>query len=388
MKWDQAQIPMRSYPSNHDSATTATEWLLDAVDNDLVGNDETLTRVSDTTPHQVNETNYQEKDVDPDGYKSKTIRASLYEQSDLQEIVDKCTYLTAAQQHQLFQLLSKFPKLFDSELKTFNGPPIHLELIDNPTPVRSRAYPIPRSQLKVFKQELDCLVRIGVLERAKRSEWIAGTFITAQKDGRVRWITDFRGLNQSLKRHVYPLRRISDIITRHPHYKYFTKLDISMQYYTFVLDEPSRDLCTFATPFGLYRYCRLPMGVSESPDISTEIMTEVLDGLDVDFYMDDIAILSETWDEHIQLVQQVLHRLETAGFTINPTKCEWAVDETDFLGHWMTPDGIKPWRRKVEAILKLQPPKNVKELRSFLGLVNNYYDMWPRRTHVLALTEF
>ena len=231
---------------------------------------------------------------------------------------------------------------------------------------------------------MDRLVRIGVLERAKCSEWIAGTFITAKKDGRVRWITDFRGLNRSLKRRVYPLRRISDIITRHPHYKYFTKLDISMQYYTFVLDEPSCDLCTFATPFGLYRYCRLPMGVSESPDISTEIMTEVLDGLDVDFYMDDITILSETWDDHVTLVQKVLSRLENAGFTINPTKCEWAVDETDFLGHWMTPDGIKPWRRKVEAILKMQPPKNVKELRSFLGLVNYYRDMWPRRTHVLA----
>ena len=144
----------------------------------------------------------------------------MHERSDLQEIVDKCTYLTAAQQHQLFQLLSKFPKLFDGELKTFNGPPIHLELIDNPTPVRSRAYPIPHSQLQVFKQELDRLVRIGVLERAKRSEWIAGTFITAKKDGRVQWITDFRGLNWSLKRRVYPLRRISDIITRHPHYKY------------------------------------------------------------------------------------------------------------------------------------------------------------------------
>ena len=113
-------------------------------------------------------------------------------------------------------------------------------------------------------------------------------------------------------------------------------------------------------------------------------MTQVLDGLDVDFYMDDITILSETWDEHIDLLQQVLQRLQDAGFTINPMKCEWAIEETDFLGHWMTPDGIKPWKQKVEAILKMKPPTNVKELRSFLGLVNYYRDMWPRRTHVLA----
>ena len=89
MECDQAQIPMQSYPLNQDTAATATEWLLNADGNDLVDNDGTLTQVSDTTHHQVNETNYQEKDVDPNGYKSKTIHASLYEWTNLQEIVDK-----------------------------------------------------------------------------------------------------------------------------------------------------------------------------------------------------------------------------------------------------------------------------------------------------------
>ena len=72
--------------------------------------------------------------------------------------------------------------------------------------------------MPVFKNELDHLVKIGVLERAKRSEWIAGTFIVPKKDGRMWWITDFRGLNRSLKQRVYPLRRINDIITHRPQY--------------------------------------------------------------------------------------------------------------------------------------------------------------------------
>ena len=83
-----------------------------------------------------------------------------YESSKLQEIMDKCSYLTRDQQTNLLHLLSKFPKLFDGELKTFKGPPIHLSLIDHPTPVCSQAYPVPRSQLPVFKNELDPLMKL------------------------------------------------------------------------------------------------------------------------------------------------------------------------------------------------------------------------------------
>ena len=167
------------------------------------------------------------------------------------------------------------------------------------------------------------------------------------------------------------------------------RLDISMQYYTFLLDEASCNLCTFATPFGLYHYYQLPICISESLDIATEKMHSVLDGIDgIEFYMDDIGVFSDSWDNHLSLLAIVLTHLHDISFMINVLKCEWAVQETYFLGHWLTPTGVKPWRKKVDAILHLQPPVNVKQLCSFLGMVNYYRNMWLRHTQVLApLTE-
>ena len=262
-------------------------------------------------------------------------------------------------------------------------------MIANPKPICRQPYSVPTSHLTVFKAELQWLLKIGVIENATRSEWIVGTFIVPKKDGCLCWMTDFRGLNKSVRCKVYPLCKISEIFQQCSGYKFFTKLDISMQYYTFLLDEASRNLCTFATPFGLYRYCRLPMGVSESPDITTEQMHLVLDGIeDIEFYMDDIGVFSNSWDEHLSLLVIVLTHLQNVGFTINLLKCEWAIHETNVLGPWLTPEGVKPWCKRVDAILRLQPPVNVKQLRSFLGMVNYYRDMWPHRTHVLApLTE-
>ena len=158
-----------------------------------------------------------------------------------------------------------------------------------------------------------------------------------------------------------------------------------MQYYTFQLDEESRQLCTMATPFGLYRYKRLAMGLKVSTDIAQEIMEDVLRDIPgCEIFIDDVALFSNSWEEHQHTVNEALKRLQNAGFTINPLKCEWAVQETDFLGHWFTPEGPKPWQKKVDAILKLERPQNIKQLRSFLGMVTYYRDMWPKRSHILT----
>ena len=171
--------------------------------------------------------------------------------------------------------------------------------------------------------------------------------------------------------------RIHEIMQKRSGYTHFTKMDLSMQFYCFELDEESKKYTTIITPDGqLYEYNRLPMGMKISPDEAQSIMEKILEGLNVTCYIDDLRIWTNgSFDEHLELVDKVLQRLADSNLKTNPVKCNWGVRETDFLGYEMTPDSCKPMKQKIEALLKMSAPSNKKQVRSFLGAINFYKSM-------------
>ena len=356
-------------------------------ENVMRWNDRSVPMKPSSEPHSL----FMDIDLedDPHDMFAVEIMERKYEQVDIASVAEQQIHLTPQQRSLLHHMLSHFEPLFNGKLGKYPHRQVHLELIDGAKPVHCKPYPVARVHEQLFKQECANLVRDGVLEPIGGSEHAYPTFIVPKKDGRIRWVSDFRKLNVNLKRRQYPLPHIQNILTKRSGYQFFTKIDISMQYYTFELDEESSNLCVIITPFGKYRYRRLPMGIKISPDFAQEVMEDVLRGLDFcDVFLDDIGIFSDTFEHHVSHLSQVLSRLQDNKFTVNPLKCEWAVNETDWLGYWLTPTGLKPWHKKIDAILRLQPPQTVKQLRSFIGAINFYRDMWPRRSHFLApLTE-
>jgi hypothetical protein len=177
--------------------------------------------------------------------------------------------------------------------------------------------------LKTFKNELDHLVRLGVLTSQQESEWASPSFIIPKKDRRVFWISNLRQLNKVIRPKQFPLLIITDILRKCSGYKIFSKLDVSMQYHTFELDKESQDLCTIITPFGKYKHLRLPMGLKCSPDIAQAATENALSDIeDAGVYIDDVGPFSSDWDHHVKLLATILRGLSENGFTINPLKCE------------------------------------------------------------------
>ena len=162
--------------------------------------------------------------------------------------------------------------MFDGTLGNYTGSTYKIELKEKVAPYHAKPFPIPKVHETTLKKEVERLVKIGVLKKINNSEWAAPTFIIPKKNGTVRFISDFRELNKRIRRKLFPIPKIQDLLLKLEGFRYASSLDLNMGYYHIELCTESKRLCTIVLPWGKYEYQKLQMGLCNSPDIFQEKM--------------------------------------------------------------------------------------------------------------------
>ncbi|KAL8619623.1 hypothetical protein ACOMHN_019678 [Nucella lapillus] len=246
-------------------------------------------------------------------------------------------------------------------------------------PVHVKAYPIPYATRQVVEEEVEKMLELGVIEPS-RSPYSAPVVIVRKKSGEHRFCVDYRRLNNVTKVDAEVIPNVEDLFAQisTPKSKYFTRIDLSKGYWQIALSEDSKEATAFSTPTGLFQWRVLPFGMVNAPAVFTRMMRKLLKGLKgVENFMDDILIASETWEEHMSQLAEVLLRLRRANLTARPTKCQIGYPDLEFLGFVVGENTKQPEKSKIERMLSSARPKSKTEVRSLLGLIGFYREFVP-----------
>ena len=248
----------------------------------------------------------------------------------------------------------------------------HITLQDKHTPVINPARRIPHSLKERLKKTIERNVQCGVLVKVDQpTDWVNNLVIVEKKNGTLRMCLDPKELNKAIKREHYRIPTMQEIASEFSGKKVFSTLDLKDGYWQIQLDEESSLLCTFNTPFGRYRFTRMPFGIRSASEVfqkHNETAFADIPGLHI--VADDLIIAANDIDEHEKILHQVLQRAEDRNIKLNFDKLQLRMNEVKYLGTIVTPNGIRPDPAKVEAILGMPMPTDKAGVRRLLGMIN------------------
>ena len=241
-----------------------------------------------------------------------------------------------------------------------NVPPVIDACRNVPIPLRDR-----------LKKELKRMEDMKIITKVTEPTDCVSLLVVAYKpNGSLRICLDPHNLNKAIKRHHHKLPTAEEILSQMSGAKYFTKLDASNAFWQAQLDEKSSKLLTFNTPFGRYRYLRMPYGIHSASEICQARIASIIADIEGAVNaQDDIIIWASSIEELHSRTRAVLEAIRKSGLKLRNDKCETNKSELTFLGHLISADGIKPDPRKTEAIMNMPDSTNVKELQKFLGMI-------------------
>ncbi|GFW79506.1 retrovirus-related Pol polyprotein from transposon 297 [Trichonephila clavipes] len=239
------------------------------------------------------------------------------------------------------------------------------------------------------KVEFEFLLAQSII-RPSKSPWSSPLHFVPKSDSTVRPVGDYRQLNSVTEFDSYPMPYLNDFAHALHGKRIYSKIDIFMAFHQIPIAECDIPKTAVTTPWGLNEYIHLCFGLVNAPQTFMRLMHEVLRGLPFCFvYLDDILCYSENAEEHRSHLRTIFQRLSSYGLKLNISKCVFRVTELIFLGHFITPDGIKPLPNKVQAVLDYKQQETVGSLRKFLGLLNFYRRFLPKAAEQqYLLSEF
>ena len=284
--------------------------------------------------------------------------------------------LTEEQLKKLKSLLERYKNCFKSKNSTGSAKYVEHEItLDVGTlPIKQRQYRVPIAQQEIVKKQVSEMLEDGVI-RPSQSPWSSPVLLAKKKSGDWRFCIDFRKINAVTKRDVYPLPRIDDLLDMIKGSTYFSSIDLASGYWQVPMKEESKEITAFRTPHGLYEFNVLPFGLSNAPATFQRMMDKVLQekiGKGVLVYLDDVLVFGRTFEKHLNNLNDVLSLLEQNQLYCKPEKCHFGFKSIRFLGHVVDSTGISPDPNKIASIRNTEPPENLKQLRSFLGLCSYY----------------
>lgn len=248
----------------------------------------------------------------------------------------------------------------------------------NTVPRYIKQYRLPPSYSETIAKKVRKMVQNNLAEPSV-SSWNSPVLLVPKKGAEsvddYRLVIDYRRLNDVLEDDKYPIPDINEILDGLGKAKYFSTIDLDQGYYQISLDKASRPYTAFTTSDGHFQLTRMPMGLKTSPPVFSRIMRTALGdlvGKICYIYLDDVIIYGSTINDHERNLRQVLERLRKIGLQINFKKCKFFKTSVSFLGHIVSDEGLKPDPEKFSVIKDWPTPRNVKEVQSFLGLLNYY----------------
>ncbi|GBG90897.1 hypothetical protein CBR_g51405 [Chara braunii] len=277
---------------------------------------------------------------------------------------------------QVVRWLDEFADIFETPPGVVPDRPISHEIIleVGAVPPKGCIYRMSEEELEVLRAQLDDLLAKGWI-RPSSSPYGAPVFFVRKKNKDLRLCIDYRKLNAQTVKNVRPLPRIDDLLERLGGAKYFSKLDLKSGYHQISIRPNDRYKSGFKTWYGHFEWVVMPFGLTNAPTTFQATMTNesraMLDRF-VLVYLDDILVYSRTLEDHLGHLRRVLETLRRAKYKANHDKCEFVRQELEYLGHFVTPRGISPLSDKTQAIQEWSEPRNVTDVRSFLGLAGYY----------------